>query len=76
MRSITYTYEPLISGTHIITPPIYVSEKCELPRVGELIKATCSATDSVMIGEVLEVSASNRTYVVMLQMPQGAVNSG
>ena len=69
MKNITYTHEPIIRDKHIITPPIYVGERFDLPRVGELVKATCTSTGSVMIGEVLEVSASNRTYVVKLQRP-------
>lgn len=69
MKTITYTHEPIIRDTHIITPPIYVSEKYALPKVGELVKATCSSTGSVMIGEVLEVSSASRTYAVRLQRP-------
>ena len=69
MKNITYTHDPIIRDKHIITPPIYVSERFDLPRVGELVKATCSSTGSVMIGEVLEVSAASRTYAVKLQRP-------
>jgi len=63
MRLINFTKTPKIDGHRITTPPIYVRSDIALPLVGEMVKASRNLYDTVLMGEVIEVNESTRTYV-------------
>jgi len=63
MRLIKFTKTPKIDGNRITTPPIYVRSDIALPVVGEMVGASSNLSDTVLMGSVIEVSESERTYV-------------
>ena len=63
MRLINFTKTPKIDGHRITTPPIYVRSDIALPLVGEMVGASSSLSDTVLMGKVIEVSETKRTYV-------------
>ena len=63
MRLIKFTKTPKIDGHRITTPPIYVRSDIALPAVGEMVGASSSLSDTVLMGKVIEVSESTRTYI-------------
>jgi len=63
MRMIKFTKTPKVNGHRITTPPIYVRRDVSLPVVGEGVGASSDSCDTVLMGEVIEVNESTRTYV-------------
>jgi len=60
---IKFINTPRVTGNKIVSSPIYVRSDIDLPVVGELVKATSDDSKVVLVGEVIEVSESRRTYV-------------
>ena len=63
MRLIKFTKTPKVNGRRITTPPIYVRSDIALPVIGEGVGASSPDSDTVLMGEVIEVNESKRTYV-------------
>ena len=63
MRMIRFIKPPKVNGHYITTPPIYVRSGIALPVVGELVGAGSDQSDTVLMGDVIKVSESSRTYV-------------
>lgn len=63
MRLIRFSKPPKVNGKSIITPPIFVRSDVSLPKVGEMVGASSVNSDTVLMGEVIEVSETRRTYV-------------
>lgn len=63
MRLIRFIKTPKINGNSIITPPIAVRSDVPLPVVGEMASASSDQSDTVLMGEVVEVNEAQRTFV-------------
>ena len=78
MRMIRFTKPPKINGHCITPPPIYVRSDIALPVVGEAVGAGSDQFDTVLMGNVIEVSESRRTYVArfsVVSWEQGKKNA-